>query len=303
LTEIGDSAKLAGCDLHGRPASWEVKGDQVLEVPGSALITQRVRTADDRVMVCRSLSATSDDRSFTLLDNEIRALARLTIAFGGDPSAPYPELIGYDMDSSEPWALVGDHRGRPARDAVTGLLKDGLHELTIRVLDLLVRMAVVEVCHGKLSLSQFLLDGTELQLTGFEHAALYGEPRVGFAGVAGPREDLVDAGRLLYEAYSGVPAHQGLMDRDEVPELYSLLPELFQERSEPEPRAVDMLRRLVTPDRLPVAVTPDALRAGREAFDIARRRKLGATQPQEPEASTAAPRRRSRWSRGQEGKR
>jgi hypothetical protein len=298
VTEIVDTAELVGRDVAGRAASWTVKADQLVDLPGSALLTQRVRTADGTTLVRRSLREGSDDPAFSLLDNEIRALARLARAFGDAEERPFPLLLGYDVDGRDPWALVTDYRGRPAREAVSGLLTSGQLELVTGLFGALARMALVEVAHNRLDLSGMYLAGTALSIVNFEHAAFFGEPRPGRSGVASrPQEDMVDAGRLLYEVFTGEPAYTDRPDLSEVPLLRTRLSDLFGEPRE-RPSAADVLKRFVAPASVPVLAAPDPLAAGWAAFDEARAKK----QPERPAPPDSAPPRRSRrWGLGMRG--
>jgi hypothetical protein len=292
VTEIAETAKLVGRDLAGQPATWEVKADQLMALPDSALVTQRVRAADGAMLVRRSLRAGSDDLALPLLDNEIRALARLSRAFPDGESRPFPALIGYDMDSRDPWALVSDYRGQPAGVAVSGLLSSGQLALVTGLFDALTRMALVEIAHNHLDLTSMYLAGTALSIVNFEHATLFGEPRPGRSGAATrPQDDMADAGRLLYEVFTGEPAHNEWPDLSMVPLLNSRLPDLFAEPRQ-RPVAADVLRRFVAPANVPVLAIHDPLAAGHTAFDEARRKKHATEPPSTVQDSSRSSRRR-----------
>lgn len=283
MTEITDSATLAGRDIDGRPSRFEVKGDQMVAIPGSALDTQRVRTADGTVLLRRSLRAGT---ARTALDNEICALARLNRAFR-DEGRPFPRLLAYDVDSTDPWALVTEYRGTPARTAVDSLLRPGLLDFTIGVFDALAHLAAVELTHNALDLGVVHLSGSSVQITTFEHAALVGERTA--RGVAGPQDDLPDAGRLVYEAYTG--ERSARPDLREVAGLRDHLAGVFDEPRR-RPPAAEVLRRFGRAD-VPRDPTRAELERGRAAFDAARKRKLPPEQPtvrtqpaQQPEKAT-----------------
>ncbi|MFL6118862.1 hypothetical protein, partial [Actinophytocola sp.] len=243
MTEIADAATLVGCDLAGRPSSWAVKADQLVDLPSSALVTQRVRLADGTTLVRRSLRDGASDPAFWSLDNEIRALARLTRAFPDEERSPFPVLVGYDVDGLDPWALVSDYRGRPAREAVSGLLSSGQLDVVTGLFDALARMALVEVAHHALGLGSIYLAGTTLSIVSFEHAAFFGEPPTGRSGAAaGPADDLPDAGRLLYEVFTGEPARVERPDLSAVPLINARVADLFAEPHE-RPSAAEVLRR------------------------------------------------------------
>ncbi|HEV8559477.1 MAG TPA: hypothetical protein VGR06_24310 [Actinophytocola sp.] len=298
MSEIAASATLVGRALDGRTKTWEIKADAPVDLPGSALVTQRVRVApDDTMLVRRSLRRGSADPAYVLLDNEIRALARLSRAFPNEWARPFPTLVGYDVDSREPWALVSDYRGQPAREAVTGLLGKGQIEFATRLLDALARLALVEVVHNRLSLDGMYLARTTLSIVNFEYATFFGEPPQNRSGRgARPEDDLLDAGLLLYEVLTGEPAQSELPNLAEVPLLRSQLPDLFAELRL-RPSAADALRRFVVPAEVPVLNGYDPLAAGRAAFDEARGKKYPAAPEPAPVEVPGPVRRKGRWSR------
>lgn len=284
MTEIANSAELVGRDLDGRTTRITVTGGELVRLPGSALLTQRVRCADGTVLLRRSLRDGSEDPALPLLDNEIRALARLNRAFRSSRGRPFPALVLYDMDSRDPWALVTEHRGRPARDAVGDLLGSGLIEFTADLFHAVAHLPLVELVHNRLDLDCLRLSGTAVQIVTFEHATLVGEPRHGLPP-ADPADDVLAAGRAAFEAFTGHPLAGDPPGLAEVSLLAERLPAVFDPTPAKRPSAAAVLRRLGRTD-LPEPSTSDNLRAGRAAFDRARRAKL----PPEPStASTAAP--------------
>jgi hypothetical protein len=281
MTEITESAVLVGRTLDGRPGRWEVKGDQLIELPGSALITQRVRTTDNTTLVCRSLSTEHDDAKRRLLDNEIRALARLTKAFPASHS--FPALVGYDMDSRDPWVLVAEYRGRPASEVVSGLLRDDLEQLAVNLFRAVAHLGLVEVAHNWLSTGSVYLARASLQIVSFEHAAFFGEPKDGGSGTALPCGDILAAGKILYEAFTGARPLTDRPDLSDVSWLSSRLADVFAE-PRGRPSAIDVMRRLGIAD-VPKVEVQDEMSAGRTAFDEARNRKL----PPQPETIRIKP--------------
>jgi hypothetical protein len=282
VAEIAESAELVGRGLDGRTTRTTVTGVELVRLPGSALLTQRVRCADGTVLLRRSLRDGSDDPALPLLDNEIRALARLNRAFRASRGRPFPALVAYDMDSRDPWALVTDHRGRPARDAVGDLLGSGLVEFTADLFHAVAHLPLVELVHHRLDLDCLRLSGTAVQIVTFEHATLVGEPRPGLpaadpADPAHPADDVLAAGRLAFEAFTGHPLAGDPPDLSEVSLLAARLPDVFDPIPARRPTAADVVRRLGRTD-LPTPSTSDDLGAGRAAFDRARRAKL----PPEP---------------------
>ncbi|SMD27610.1 hypothetical protein [Kibdelosporangium aridum] len=281
MTEITESVVLVGRTLNGRPTRWEVKGDQLFTVPGSELVTQRVRTVDGTTLVRRSLPDEPDETKRLLLDNEIRALARLTHAFSA--TGPFPALVGYDMDSPDPWALTADWRGVPASEVVGGLLRAGLEQFAGSLFQAVAYLGMVEVAHNSLRMDTVYLDGTSPQIVTFEHAAFFGEPRDDGRGAARPDDDVLAAGKVVHEAFTGVPVVGDHVDLAEVAWLGSQLPDVFGEPGA-RPSAIDVVRRLA-PVSVPVLDVPDELRAGRAEFDEARKRKM----PPQPDTVRISP--------------
>ncbi|RSM69641.1 hypothetical protein DMH04_45810 [Kibdelosporangium aridum] len=281
MTEISESVVLVGRTLTGRTNSWEIKGDQLIAMPGSELVSQRVRTVDGTTLVRRSLPDELDDAKRLLLDNEIRALARLTHAFPA--TGPFPALVGYDMDSPDPWALTADWRGVPASDVVGGLLRAGLEQFAGSLFQAVAYLGTVEVVHTALRLDSLYLDGTSPQIVTFEHAAFFGEPRDDGRGPALAQHDVLAAGKVLYEAFTGVAAPPGRVDLADVAWLGARLPDVFGELNA-RPSAIDVVQRLGT-GAVPVPAVHDELRAGRAEFDEARQRKM----PPQPETVRTFP--------------
>ncbi|MFF1609734.1 hypothetical protein ACFVYA_18315 [Amycolatopsis sp. NPDC058278] len=284
-----EADSLSGCDLDGRPSRWKLINREEIHLPGSRLRTCRVQTTDGATLVLRSPYAAGDENSRMLLDNEIRALARLTRAFPDRRPRPFPALAGYAMDTLEPWALFHDYLGVPAREVTDRLLGADQRDFMVNVFDALAHLSLVEVVHGQLSLDSIRLDGDRIQLVLFEDAALVGEPDRRRGGRVTPETDARAAGCLLYEAFTGTrPA--GRPDLAEIPLLASRLGDLFT-ASGPVPEATEVLRRLGRED-FPRIEGVDELEAGRAAFDVARERKR--PKPQPVPAPPAPPRRSSR---------
>ena len=270
MSEISDSATLTGRDIDGHPVRFDVKADQVLTL--STLDTQRVRTQDGSFLIRRSLP---DGSARALLDNEICALARLNRAFRGDRPWPFPRLLAYDMDSADPWALVSDYRGVPARTAVNSMMSGELWEFTASVFDAVAHLAAVGVAHNGLDLDIVYVAGSTVQITTFERAALFGEPRLD-GERAGSTDDLPDAARLAYEAYTGT-RHDRPDLADEVAALRSPLAGVFDVPRRRPP--VDEVVRRLGRRSVPEDPSAGSLDGGRAAFDQARRRKVGPSQP------------------------
>jgi len=277
MTGTTEADSLSGCDLDGRSSRWKLIDRTEIHLPGSRLRTCRVQTTDGATLVLRTPYSAGDESSRMLLDNEIRALARLTRAFPGWRPRPFPALVGYAMDTLEPWALFHDYLGVPAREATDRLLGSDQRDFMVNVFDALAHLSQVEVVHGRLGLDSVRLDGDRIQLVLFEDAALVGEPDRRRTGRVTPETDTHAAGCLLYEAFTGSPPRDGQPDLTEVPLLASRLGDLFTV-SGPVPEATEVLRRLGRED-FPRIEGADELEAGRAAFDVARERKRPRPQP------------------------
>ncbi|MEU0534993.1 hypothetical protein [Amycolatopsis tolypomycina] len=275
MTETTDPRTLDGHDIDGRVSQWKITGAEPLPAAGRLAAT-RVHLADGATYVLRSPRGRADEQARRALDNEIRVLARLTLAFGTWRPRPFPALIGYDMDSSEPWALVGDYRGIPAREATAALLGTGLMEFTGGLFEALAHLPLAEVVHGGIGLDTVYVSDGRIQLVSFDDAGLIGEPGPRRSGPMAPDQDMLASGLLLYEVFTGTPASSTRPDLSDVPLLASQLPDLFAERRA-RPSAVAVMERLGRRD-FPSVDGPDELDAGRAAFEEARRRKL----PPEP---------------------
>ncbi|EOD67116.1 hypothetical protein [Amycolatopsis vancoresmycina] len=314
MTGTTEADALSGCDLDGRFARWKLIDREDLALPGSRLRTCRVQTTDGATLILRTTHADGDEGTRLLLDNEIRALARLTRAFPDWRPRPFPALVGYAMDVPRPWALFGDYAGVPVRTAADRLLGAQLRDFMVNLFDALAHLSLVEVVHGRLGPDSVRVDGDRVQLVLFEDAAFTGEPapltgdrvqlvlfedaaftgergRLG-AAPAASRTDLVAAGHLLYEAFTGHPVRGGRPDLAEVPLLAARLGDLFTGTG-PGPDAAEVLRRLGRED-VPRLEGRDELDAGRAAFDLARRRK---SPPKPPAPLPPPPSSRRRSSR------
>ncbi|WP_033263064.1 hypothetical protein [Amycolatopsis vancoresmycina] len=292
MTGTTEADALSGCDLDGRFARWKLIDREDLALPGSRLRTCRVQTTDGATLILRTTHADGDEGTRLLLDNEIRALARLTRAFPDWRPRPFPALVGYAMDVPRPWALFGDYAGVPVRTAADRLLGAQLRDFMVNLFDALAHLSLVEVVHGRLGPDSVRVDGDRVQLVLFEDAAFTGERgRLG-AAPAASRTDLVAAGHLLYEAFTGHPVRGGRPDLAEVPLLAARLGDLFTGTG-PGPDAAEVLRRLGRED-VPRLEGRDELDAGRAAFDLARRRK---SPPKPPAPLPPPPSSRRRSSR------
>ncbi|GLZ39072.1 hypothetical protein [Actinokineospora sp. NBRC 105648] len=279
MTETTDLLALTGRDLDGRTTTWELKRDGAVNLPGSALFTQRVLDTDGTGLLLRRPRRGGDAAAHRGLDNEIRALARLSRAYPGG-RRPFPRLVGYDMDGAAPWALLEEPRGKPGRSATNGLFPSAHVDFAVSVLDAVAHAALVEVSINGLALDTLYVEGKSVQVVSFEHALLFGEPRPHqpdqtAPGPASDQHDLLAAGKVLYEVFAGVPAQSDRPDLSELAMLASRLPDLFAPDGS-RPSAVALLVQLGRVE-VPAPVRGDHLDAGRAAFQAARGRKLPPT--------------------------
>ncbi|WP_018682954.1 hypothetical protein [Actinokineospora enzanensis] len=282
MTGMSGLIKLVGRAPTGHTLTWEVKVDTALEHPGSGLRSHRVRTADGLVYVQRTPRGATTDRARALLDNEIRALARLTHAFPDDP-VPFPRLVGYDMDSADPWALVAEYRGKPARAVVGGLLDRTA--FTAGLFDAVAHATAVGVSLERLDLDALYVEGTAVQVVVFEHSALFDEPRPDRRGFVSGQQDVLDAGKVLYEVYTGTRAQSDRPDLAGLSALRPLADVFHREGERPDPR--DVVERLGQSARRPAV--PQSILDGRAAFDLAHARKQPVEQPPPPPEPPAPP--------------
>lgn len=167
-------------------------------------------------------------------------------------------LIGHNWDSTLPM-LVTTHIGQELSTIADQFpLNAGMLAPIVR--DLLGTLAWLNrfrVVHGRIGLSTLRWDGNLLALTDFEHAVLEGEPQPRCAccpprdGLATPRDDVLAAGLVIYQLYTGhelsrEQARRQLPLDDAV--LGRLLTNVFNERPASRPDARELLRRLRLPD-------------------------------------------------------
>lgn len=306
----GDLTLYLGRDAAGRGSEWWWRDQHKLVLPGFRLSTWVVDSREGSRLICRRLPAATpgDSRQAEkLLDNEIRALSRLAQRYGpaGYP-AELPQLVGYNFDAVDPFALCALFRGSCAEHSARDLLSDQRVAFAVGLLRALAQLSAVGLVHGAVGLSTTWWDGARVQLVNFECAAVAGEPRrladhsrwaspdqVLGTGRAHPGDDVFSAGLALYELFTGTRptdtratgAHQPDLTAGG-PLLRELLAGVFQADAHRRPSALELLRRLSTGGDLPTPMDVEAgLRAGRARFEQARRAKY----PSGSEPPPAAP--------------
>ena len=279
-----DFRYLRGQDAQGKRRTWRVRVGAEVEA-GSVLGTAEATPPDGSgPYVLRTLppvEVVRPDVSQTWLDNEIRAVRRLSTRYRADRApAELPRVVGFEFDSGEPFALLASYPAANTGNGVSRLLDAQRTTFTTSLLRALAHLAAVDLVHGGVRLSSVRLTGATVRLVNFEHAVLTGEESPSGAGPAHPGDDVAAAGRLLHEVYTGTPvADDELPDHAEVPWLRTLLAGVFTEEPRDRPTALDLLRRLNSAAPAPFDDPDAALRRGRSRFDAVRAAKHQVLRP------------------------
>jgi hypothetical protein len=265
----GTTIELRLRDLSGRPRVVEFADHGPSSSPGSAL-QQRLVGAGANQFVLKSVPREAGSRNghlFDLLDNEIRAGARLGYVYAQQYPGELTRLAGYNMDVEEPFALFHAYPGKPVSE-LTGLDDHRRRQLQVGLLRALQLTAAAGVVHGAVTPRSLWWTGTGVRLVDFESARWAGEHRrAGHEpGPVDVRDDVLMAGRVIRHLVLGEASNQGDLGRD--PEgLRILLEGVFQPVAQ-RPYAEDLLRRLkVTVTAPPVTDPEAALAEGRRIFD------------------------------------
>jgi hypothetical protein len=284
-----DSAEYVykGRTPDGRTGVWPLRLGHEVAVHGSALLTHHALLPDGSSVFRRTLPATAHGiRSYAAcrLDNEIRSLVRLAVAFPGADPAPFPRLLGYDVDAETPSALVSAYRGKPAATVAGNLLGRQRTDFVGSLFWALAHLDDAGIVHGAVGLPSLYLDGAAVQFITFEDAVLRGEGVPGRRR-ADPRDDVLDAGLVLYEVFAGAPARRDAVDLAEVPVLERLIADVFAPSPGARPAPAAVARRLGRTD-LPLSDkdTAGGLAPGYARFDEVRAGKTGGapSTPQRP---------------------
>lgn len=251
----------------------------------------------------------ADSAGHRALDNEIIAGLRLRRGLAGRPHpGEVAGLIGHRAAVAEPFALVEPYRGRPCGVEAGRLLPHDLRRFQASLLAGLRLLTAAGIAHRALGPDTVRWDGDRVQITGFAHAALLGEPRtaVGAPPWSAPeqrpeqvegdvtdRDDLWAAGRLILYMATGAESGEPYA-ADLPPDLERLLDGVFAPPGD-RPAVTEMLRRVEADDPVPYGPEPDpGLVAGRREFFDFRRAKHPRTAPEqrageEPEAVPETP--------------
>jgi len=257
----------------------------------------------------------SQSEPYDLLDNEIRIGLHLVRRFR---SGPYPaelsQLVGYDIDADEPFALFLPYGGEPAWKAAGRLTLDQQREFEIGICRALQLLAQARVVHGRLSPDTVRWDDPSghVQLVDFSRAVLAGEPaptgtspwnppaQPGETRAATPADDVWSAGALTYYAATGRQLDSPSEAMTLRGHLQTLLDGVFSAAAAQRPAAAQLLRRLRAPDPWPGDDDTDPrFAAGQREFDQITAAKQAAVAPPPPSGHTERaprkPRRRPRW--------
>jgi hypothetical protein len=289
----------------------EIRGDFVS--PGSAL-DQRLVVVDHQLFLCKYVSRAAgerDPRLYALLDNEIRAGARIGQVYGGHHPPELSSAVAYNLDDEEPFVLLRAYSGEPAASQVQQFDDATRRQFQIGLLRAVQLTAAAGVVHGAVSLDTVRWDGRQLQLVDFESAERVGDRRRGgssparspeqaaASGEVDARDDLWAAGLLIRQLYVGGLTNGSRPDRGRDPELLrTLLDPVFDNPIEHRPQPADLLRLLRVESTLPQLADPEGgLHAGRAEFEKISTRKRGSAEPEpEPQPDMPAPTGRFRLS-------
>ncbi|RKT55395.1 hypothetical protein [Saccharothrix australiensis] len=232
------------------------------------LAVRSLVTAEGRHLVHKSVPREAgrvNPGLYLLLDREVRAGARLLRRFPADAyPAELSRMVGYDIDGEEPFVLVERYRGVPVADRAGQLLTEQQHAFAAGLFRALRLLEAAKLVHGGLTPDTVWWDDGRVQVGGFEHAVLIGEPRVrngksrwcspaqhAAEGAASPADDLWSAGAVVLEAVTGEPPGS-----QPVPERFGaavgeLLAGVFAPAAADRPTAAELLSRLRAPDTVP----------------------------------------------------
>lgn len=246
-------------NVKGHLREVELTDNGRFATPGSALEQQLVTTATGNVLIRKFVPRAAGrvkPHLYDRLDREIQAGARLAQMYGGTCPPELPDLVAYDMDAEEPFALLRPYEGDPVVESVLNrLAKDDdagerFQRSLIRALELTGRAGVV---HGGVSLRHLRWNGEHVQLVDFEAAKCAPLRRANGAGPArvDVREDLAPAGMIIRRLAMGTSAAGSPADHGRDPDhLRALLEGVFQPTDQ-RPYAFELLGRLGDDTKLP----------------------------------------------------
>ncbi len=274
-------------------------------------LPQQIRNAllDDQGQQCVQVFLSAADAAHpaarALLDTEAGTALHLGRTLENTPYAPlFPTVIGYELDTTEPFLLYAAPRGTAA--GRTHVMSASDQRVFAR--DLTLALCLLDarglVPRG-ISPATVLWDGTSVQFWGLEGVARAGRPRTpwGRAPFASPEqrrgEGLVDsrdavwsAAQVLYQLVTGHPgpADRAPADLDRHRVLAGTLPRAFAPAAAGRPTPGSLLELLAPEEarRLRSAAPGDGTRPHQEAFARALEAKRRAPAPAEDTAGGAS---------------
>ncbi|WP_330289236.1 hypothetical protein [Streptomyces sp. NBC_00576] len=242
------------------------------------------------VQVRLSAADATEPAARALLDTEAGTALRLHRLVDGTEFAPlFPRLIGYELDTAEPFLLYDPPRGATA--AKTHVMSSTDQRVLTR--DLMLALCLLDgqglVPRG-ISPTTVLWDGTSLQLWGLEGVTAVGRPRTpwGRAPYSSPeqrrsegdvdsRDAVWSAAQVLYRLVTGRPGHPDRAPADlaEHRVLNETLSEAFAPRATARPTPAQLLDLLSpgTSRRTTLTSPPEETHQDREVFEQALRAK------------------------------
>lgn len=266
-------------NLKGHLREVELTDNGRFATPGSALEQQLVTTATGNVLIRKFVplaAGRARPHLYDCLDREIQAGARLGQMYGGSCPPELPDLVAYDMDAEEPFALLRPYEGDPVGDSVLSRIAgdedagERFQRSLIRAVELTGRAGVV---HGEVSLRhlRWNWNGKHVQLVDFEAARCAPLRRSNGAGPGrvDVREDLAPAGMIIRRVALGTSATGSPADHSRDPDhLRALLEDVFEQQPGRRPYAFELLGRLGDDTKLPRTEDPEAeLHEGWREFD------------------------------------
>ncbi|MDX3752038.1 hypothetical protein [Streptomyces sp. AK08-02] len=255
----------------------------------NALLDDR-RQGQRCVQVRLSAADATTPAARALLDTEAGTALRLHRLVDGTEFAPlFPRLIGYELDTDEPFLLYDPPRGATA--ARTHVMSSTDQRVLTR--DLMLALCLLDdqglVPRG-ISPATVLWDGASLQLWGLEGVADAGRPRTAWGrapysspeqrrgeGLVDSRDAVWSAAQVLYRLVTGRPGHPDRSPADlaEHRVLDETLRDAFAPRATARPSPAQLLDLLApgTSRRATLLSPPDETRQDREAFEQALRAK------------------------------
>jgi hypothetical protein len=265
----------------------------IVDAPAPApagLSARRLRLADGTQALQLHLNGADRRAGYERLDNEILAGLRLfrTSLHGHRGPAAYPphvsQLLGYDGESAEPFALLAPYRGETVAVVGGRLLPTEQGRFMMSLFEGLRWLAAAGIAHRNINPSTVRWDAEtgSVQITDFSAATIIGTPREvmnsapwaapeqrpGRAdGLVSDRDDVWAAGRLVYFVLTGsIPtSREQLAD----PRIAGLLDGVFAP-PEDRPDAAQLLARVGARNPLPSQWLVDPLESSRARFHTMR---------------------------------